>query len=337
MQKKYFIKQYSFEQYQHGGVGYSDIEIILQRNNYTPIEFPDHNDTGPIAKLRRFLFLYRSLRKLPSHAEVVFLYPAYARIIQHFISKLSKRKDIKLICIIGDIDGIKDDDSLQLKQEIKELKKFRHFIVHNKGMADWLANNVGQVNYGTLRFFDFLTAPATVSRLKTYAIAFAGNLNKSSFVHLLPGITAKQPALHFHIYGPGEIPVVPDRNIRYEGSYPPYQMPSVIKGSFGLIWDGPNPEQMEGSFASYMPYMTHHKLSLYILAELPVIAAGISASGQLVTQYQIGITVNSLAELQETIDNIPPAQYETMISNMRPLARAISEGKNLLAALGEIQ
>lgn len=337
MQKKYFIKQYSFEQYQHGGVGYSDIETILQRNNYTPIEFPDHNDTGPIAKFRRFLFLYRGLRRLPPHAEVVFLYPAYARIIQHFIHKLSKRKDIKLICIIGDIDGIKDDDTLQLKQEIRELKKFRHFIVHNKGMADWLTNHVGQVNYGTLRFFDFLTQPVINNRAKAYTIAFAGNLNKSSFVHRLPGITTKQPALHFHIYGPGEKPLVPGKNISYEGSYPPYQMPSLLKGSFGLIWDGPNADQMKGSFASYMPYMTHHKLSLYILAGLPVIAAGISASGQLVTQYQIGITINSLTELQQAIDSITPAQYETMIDNMRPLARAISEGKNLLSALKEIQ
>lgn len=337
MHKKYFIKQYSFEQYQHGGVGYSDIETILQRNNYIPIEFPHHTDTGFITKLWRFIFLFRTLRNIPAHSEIVFLFPAYARIIQHFINKLSKRKDIKLICIIGDIDGIKDDDSLQLKQEIRELKKFTHFIVHNKGMADWLIQQVGQVNYGTLRFFDFLTTPAITNRTKTYAIAFAGNLNKSSFVHQLPGITAKQPALHFHIYGRGETPLAPGRNISYEGSYPPYQMPSLVKGSFGLIWDGPNAEQMEGSFANYMPYMTHHKLSLYILAGLPVIAAGISASGQLVNQYQIGITINSLSELQQAIDNITPAQYETMINNMRPLARDISEGKNLLSALEELK
>lgn len=333
MHKKYFIKQYSFEQYKHGGIGYSDIETILERNQYIPIEFPQQNSSGPIAKTRRLIFLLRSLQTLPAGAEIVFLFPAYAKIIQYFIHRLSKRKNLKLICIIGDIDGIKDDDILALKQEIKELKKFSHFIVHNKGMADWLTQQLGDVYYSTLNFFDFLTSPAIIKRAKSYEISFAGNLDKSSFVHALHTIASKQPALHFHLYGPGETAVAPNDQISYHGVHPAYQMPSLIKGSFGLIWDGPNALQMEGSFATYMPYMTHHKLSLYILAGIPVIAAGISASGELVNRYQIGITINSLNDLQAAIDGITPAQYETMVNNMRPLAQAISEGKNLLSAL----
>ena len=37
---KYFIKQYSFNRYRHGGAGYADIEEILLRDGYRPIALP---------------------------------------------------------------------------------------------------------------------------------------------------------------------------------------------------------------------------------------------------------------------------------------------------------
>ena len=32
--KKYFIKQYSFTEYMHGGIGFTDIENILEKEGF---------------------------------------------------------------------------------------------------------------------------------------------------------------------------------------------------------------------------------------------------------------------------------------------------------------
>ena len=50
------------------------------------------------------------------------------------------------------------------------------------------------------------------------------------------------------------------------------------KGSFGLIWEGDSIEKPSGSLGRYIQYISHHKLSLYILAKLPIIVAASAAT-----------------------------------------------------------
>ncbi len=336
MSKKFFIKQYSFEQYNHGGVGYSDIEKILEANNYTTIEFPYHNNNGIKAKLWRFIFLYRTLNSIPAQAEVVFLFPVYARIIQYLIHKLSKRKNIKLVCIIGDIEGLRDNDDELLTKEINTLKKFNNFIVHNKEMALWLNKHIGQKNAAILNLFDFLTDSTHLKREKSTAIVFAGNLNKSAFVQNLQAITLLQSSLVFHLYGPSAIALETSSNIFYHGTFSPYQMPSFIKGSFSLLWEGDKTESLSGSYANYLKINSPHKLSLYILAGIPIITASNTASSEYVKQKNIGVTINNLNDLETAINNISQEAYEKMVENMKPLAQKISKGENLLQALKQL-
>lgn len=335
MPKKYYIRQYSFEQYLHGGVGYSDIETILQRNGYTPIEFPQQHATGPLAKIRRLLFFIRSLRKLSQQAEVVFLFPIYAKLIQHFVNRLSKRKDLTLICIIGDMEGLRDNDPQLLQAEINTLRRFRYFVVHNPAMAAWLEKHIGPANCATLNFFDFLSEGIPPERSLTYDISFAGNLNKSAFVQQLHQITTTSPRLTFHIYGDSTVSFPTNDHILHHGLSSPYQLPATIKGSFGLLWDGEATERLSGPYGTYLHLNSPHKLSLYILAGLPVITSGDTAAATYIKRYQIGLLINSLDELQTAIDAITPSQYQIMVSNMLPLTKNIREGKNLLTALSQ--
>lgn len=336
MPEKYFIKQYSFEQYQHGGVGYNDIETILQAHNYIPIEFPHQHQTGAWAKIKRLLFLFRSLRTIPAQSEIVFLFPVYAKIIQHFVHKLSRRKDIKLICIIGDIEGLRDNDAALLHTEKNTLKLFNYFIVHNDKMAEWLHHHIGPKTYATLHFFDFLSPiPATIHE-KKQEIAFAGNLDKSAFVQHLTSITARAPGLIFHIYGHSTAVLSTNKNLFHHGTFLPRQLSALIKGAFGLIWDGDACDHLSGPYGNYLNINSPHKMSLYILAGLPVITAAHTANSAYIIKYNIGVTIHNLNELETVINSITPDQYQTMVSNMRPLALAISQGNNLLSALKEL-
>lgn len=80
-----------------------------------------------------------------------------------------------------------------------------------------------------------------------------------------------------------------------------------------------------------------HKLSLYILAGIPLVVPAMSASAILVKQYGIGCTINSLSDLEELISNISDQKYQVMVENTRKLASQLSRGQFLTRALDQLE
>ena len=85
-----------------------------------------------------------------------------------------------------------------------------------------------------------------------------------------------------------------------------------------------------------MQYISHHKLSLYILSGLPLIVPAIAGSAMLVEKYKIGITIRSLYELEDKIKNITDGEYQQMKKNMQPLAEKKSAGGCIKEALQKL-
>ena len=329
--KKYFIQQFLQEEYLHGGVGGSDAEKILLSKGFVPVVFPHQHHFSLKAKINRFFFLLKMVSRIKQRDRLVFLSPVHARMSKLLLYWLGKKKNVQIICFIADINGIKDGDERLLEKEISFFRRFSHFIVHNDKMKEWLYKNVsGNSVAMTIEFFDFLTKPVTPQSVPSYEIVFAGNLGKSQFtgkLHLLESIS---PALHFHLYGsglPGE--AHNQKNITWHGIKRPYDLPGRLKGSFGLVWDGESLDGPGGSLGNYMQYISHHKLSLYILSKLPLIVPATAASAPLVEKYRIGFTVNSLYEIGEKINKLPAADYYEMQNNMQQLAERISTGQCL--------
>ena len=186
-----------------------------------------------------------------------------------------------------------------------------------------------------LNFFDFLAEPVQTKRTKGYSIVFAGNLAKSKFLSSLDKMA--DPDLHFNLYGPGlDEKILLYKNLSYYGVHKPYDMPSVVQGSFGLIWDGESIDSCTGVYGEYLRYNSQHKLSLYILSGLPVIIWDEAATAELVKQYKIGITVKHLNEIAEKINALSDDEYQQMQINMHPLAEMISKGECLRNAINEI-
>src|SRR5689334_14407432 len=140
-ERKYFVQQYMQENYQHGGAGFVDAEKILLSQGFQPIFFPHHYGFSLRAKFDRLLFFFKTLFAIKRNSVVIFLFPVYARINLLLIKWLSK-KNVKIVCYIADIDGIKDGDQKLLRKEISFFKRFKFFIVHNERMRDWLHKNV---------------------------------------------------------------------------------------------------------------------------------------------------------------------------------------------------
>src|SRR6185503_11380694 len=286
----------------------------------------------------RFFFLLKTLFSLKKGSTVVFLFPVYARMNQALLTRLSKKKDIHSICFIADINGIKDGDEGVLKKEIEFFRRFRYFIVHNEKMKEWLLKNVSPVAVTVMiGCFDFLTTPVIRPRIISYAIVFAGNLEKSSFLEKVQLLYTSNPLLQFHVYGTGATDaVLSQRNITWHGVEKPYELPGKLHGSFGLIWDGTGIDAPAGSHGIYMEYISHHKLSLYIISGLPIIVPVKSAAALMVDKYQIGFTINNLYEIEGKINKLSQLEYSQMQQNMRPVAEKISKGQCLGNAIDEI-
>ena len=126
------------------------------------------------------------------------------------------------------------------------------------------------------------------------------------------------------------------QTIRYKGIVEPALLPCTIDGSFGLVWDGDGSFDLQDSFANYMQYISHHKLSLYILSGLPIIVYAKAGSAELIEKYNIGITINSLGEIKEKLDAVSEKSYLQMQENLRPLAQKIMSGRCLSEAISTI-
>jgi hypothetical protein len=125
-------------------------------------------------------------------------------------------------------------------------------------------------------------------------------------------------------------------NVAYKGVHPAYSLPSVIEGSFGLIWDGDGIDTPSGNLGDYMFYINHHKLSLYIVCNLPVIIHESTGSADFVKRFNIGLTVRSLFEVEDKLQRLSEKDYGTMVQNMQQLAKDITSGNFLQNALGEL-
>src|SRR4029079_7320871 len=116
----------------------------------------------------------------------------------------------------------------------------------------------------------------------------------------------------------------------------PYELPEKLAGSFGLVWEGTSIEKPESSIGNYIQYITHHKLSLYIISGLPVIIPATAGTAPLVEKYKIGLVIHSLYELEARIRAVTEEEYRQMRANMRPLAEKASRGEFLADAVDEI-
>ncbi|RYZ62741.1 MAG: hypothetical protein EOO14_01360 [Chitinophagaceae bacterium] len=333
---KFFIQEHLLrEGLFHGGIGNKQIEEILLRNGYQPISFPFTYDFSWKAKLSRAVFLSKLLFVLPAKASIVFQWPLHAR-IHVWLVKLLKllRPSIQLICFLTDINGLKDNDLHTLQNERKLFGQLKWFIVHNNAMETWLLQQQPFAKVALLGFFDYTAAPNSSDRSKSKGVAFAGYLGKSLFIKDLD----KLPGITFLLYGSTETFLLHrSHNVHYKGVQSPEDLPGVIEGAFGLLWDGDSIDGLEGVFGNYNRFISPHKLSLYILAGLPVIAHSDAGAASLVRNFNIGFTVNALTELEATIEAISDEEYQEMRRNCLQLAAVISKGRCLLNALAKLE
>ena len=200
-----------------------------------------------------------------------------------------------------------------------------------------IKNGINEKKLISLEVFDYLfkDSDKLLSRNNNNEIVIAGNLSeeKSPYVYLLNHIPE---GVKFNLFGPN-FKQYDSKNIEYIGQYPPEKLPYILKGNYGLVWDGNSINTCDGITGNYLKYNNPHKISLYIVSKLPVIVWKKSAMASFVEREQIGFTVSSLTEIGDIIKSISNDEYNKMINNLERLSKKLNDGYYLNNAIEKIE
>ena len=311
-----------------GGKTKEDISRIFSDMGYISKNVPIYT-----SKVRKYLYIHTKMRKdidLTNANRVVFQYPTSSvRMTKEIINYISN-SNAELVLFIHDISSLQEDGNTISEYEIGLLNLADKIIVHNDVMKKILEKNNISSKILVLGIFDYLTDFSPKSKEYDKTVCFAGNLFKSTFLQKL---TLEKHKID--VYGPNKLDNYPEC-IDYKGQFSPEELPRHLNQSFGLIWDGDSIETCEGHYGEYMKFNNPHKTSLYITTGLPILIWREAAMAQFIVKNKLGVAIDSLVDLDETLDSITDDEYKIMRENVLKLSKDLKNGKYTKKILEEL-
>ena len=236
------------------------------------------------------------------------------------------RKQAKIVILIHDLNELRG--IIYPEDEIIMYSLFdaaETIITHTDSMREYLiGKGVDAKKLKVLYTFDYLTDDIIPERVYDKVISFAGNLLKSTFLQNIH--INEEDDIHFYCYGANY--TNNNSSIEYKGKFLPNNV-SLIHGSWGLVWDGISTESCIGDFGDYLKYNSPHKVSLYIVAELPIIIWKEQALASYITERNLGIAISSIDEIPEKLYSISEAEYQQIRRNIMEEAKELKNGNHL--------
>lgn len=306
------------------GKAKKDAYMIALRLGFQPSYSPSLNQ-----KIRVFQQII-TLPKFKGRKVIFFQYPAVSEQLMGLFKKVISQDSFK-IALIHDLSSIQGFEEYELKKELEYLNIFDCLIVHNTRMKEYVLNIGYRGEIVILDLFDYLhdEKRQIMNQAFSNSISFAGNLSKAKFLQELTRINKCKWILYGITNG---IDFSSMGNVEYKGLLPSDEIQYLMEGDYGLVWDGDSLETCSGPNGNYLKYNNPHKLSCCIAAGKPIITWKQAAIADFVERNKIGITVNSLEELNE-IDL--HAGYNEMRLNVLQIKTKIANGKYLEMALNE--
>lgn len=268
---------------------------------------------------------------------VIYQHPMYGnRMALKMIPKIRKKKSCKFIVLIHDLESLRkgiegvveSNEKTNLIADNQLLNQFDYVICHNEHMKQYLfCQGFEPSKLICLEIFDYLseTKREQGSKSEKPSIAIAGNLakGKSGYIYEL---MQKNTGVQIHLYGINFDETKSNSDTIYHGSFKPEELPDHLEGDFGLVWDGLSAESCVGNTGEYLKYNNPHKTSLYLSSNMPVIIWKKAAMADFVLENKVGIAVDSLYEVAETIKKITPEEYESMKENTKLIGAKLKTG-----------
>lgn len=257
--------------------------------------------------------------------------------------KKLRRRGVELIFLVHDLDLLRmyseenrsPVSKFRIKQEETSLLNLANrVIVHNDVMKEHLANacDINKENLISLQIFDYLLPNDSHAKALDLSapIAIAGNLmpGKADYAYELP------EGIEYNVYGPNYAGNNRD-DIHYKGEYTPEELPLQLEGSFGLVWDGESTQTCSGAYGNYLRINNPHKTSLYLASGLPVIIWSEAALAPFIQQNNLGILVDDLNDLPESLSSLSENEYQKMLDSIKGFSQKLRTGTFTKKAIKE--
>jgi hypothetical protein len=349
-----------------GNKAKTDIEKTLQQTGAVNIGLPTtFYDNKVVAFFLNLVGIIKACFCVRGGDVLVLQYPVKKYF--GFLCQMAHARGAKVVVVIHDLMSL-HRKRVTLSTEISRLSKGDYVIASNAQMKEWLAAQGLKCQMGALGLFDYrsdalaprtshlasripeqssptrslssnyplssLLSPLSSPDSPRWSLVYAGALTMRKNAYLLE--LARQ-AQHFriHIYGNKEgLPGIEEApHAVCHPFMPADEFIRSAEGDFGLVWDGNSLETCQGDFGEYLRYNSPHKVSFYLRAGLPVVIWKEAAVASIIEQEGIGITIGSIAELEQRLQTMSISEYEQMRKNVVRVSGRLASGQYFLEAL----
>lgn len=327
---KYQITEFRTQEYNAGHKAPLDVATIAVDNGYKTL--PIVRGTIKNGKKQTQLEWINACNEMSNNSIVLVQFPIVD--ISGGVNRLNdlkKEKNIKVICVIHDIEILRKNVRKEYMEQYNMLRTFADvWIVHNNSMKSFLISRGFPGNrIVSLEIFDYLIEkPEEVSEDKGIIIAGNLDISKSKYIYYLNEIQS----VTFNLFGPN-YNNSDYNNINYFGTFLPDELIGNLKGKYGLVWDGDSLDTCSGFTGEYLKINNPHKLSLYLAVGLPVIIWEQAAEAEFVLRNNVGFTVNSIYDLPEKLAAVNDNNYESLRNNAKIVGNQLRRGRYMTNAI----
>lgn len=310
---------------------FDDIDDIMAEMGIVDIGLRSNKKMNAITDLIwKFLSVCKAMFKIKQGDVLVLQYPL--RKYYEFICDVTHLKRAHVITLIHDLHSFRKK-RLSVKREIKRLDHSDVIIVHNENMKAWLLEHGCKAKMEILGIFDYLSSDdvkcidTAICASDKYDLMYVGDLSPkcNMFLYKIPELLREN---HLFLYGFNfqDKYLCNKERTSFMGYVKDYDLMKASKGNFGLAWYGESLIKGEGMIGEYMPYNNPHKVSLYIRCNIPVIISKEAGLAKFVEENAIGICVDNLIDIYDTLSKISLDEYKKMKQNVCALSVKLSEG-----------
>ena len=329
--------------YDAGNKFSDDVIEICKRQDIQPIVYGQKNSGGLAHRIIFFMKYIFDLLKIKKFSVIYILYPTMPKYFK-YLCYVKRIRKCKLVGIIMDLPFLCRKVSVSTN-DIGELLQMDAIILQNNKQK-LLLENIGIVGKSIeeIGILDFLGNPNINSPdSRSYGgrktiLCYGGTLAYDSAGFLYKWAHSSYiNKIKVNVYGRCLEKKLENPHFEYKGVFPPEEIVDNLEGDFGLVWSGSEIDYCGGMKGSYYDYASPHKLSMYLMAGMPVIIPKSSALADIVVSKNIGITVTSLDEIEDKLNRISLKEYAAMVNAVNKEAKKISLGTNLERCIKEVR
>jgi hypothetical protein len=238
-------------------------------------------------------------------------------------------KGAKVVALIHDLGAFRRR-KLTPEQENRRLARTDFLIALNDTMIAYLKRKGCQVQLYSVGILDYLSdaTPATYpTPHQPWKVVYAGGLGRwrNEFLYKIDPIIE---GWKLDIYGRGfeESYAVDWKHTRYHGYKDSELFIAQTEADFGLVWDGDSIDECRGAWGEYLKINNPYKASFYLRSHIPVIVWAQSAMAPFVREQNIGICVDTLADVNQVLRQLTSEQYHAMKQNAIQIGTRLGEG-----------